>query len=139
MVSKVNIRQETTHFIRVDITLRPPFAYSLYGYLYRSHGSKSAWSEEEIATLTRLYPKSDRVEVLAALPERTWESIVKQACIMRPPLQRSTRHNSSTMFEGLTYSDYTLAERQNIETLGGSMLWVMNVAPSKNNLDSRSG
>ncbi|MFL5706731.1 MAG: recombinase family protein [Ktedonobacteraceae bacterium] len=138
MVERVNIREETSHFIRIDIQLRAPFNYSLYGFLFRAHGSRSAWTEDEIAVLKRLYPQSDRLEVLQALPDRSWESIVKQACIMRPRLERSTRRNTSAIYEGLTYSDYALAEERDIETLGDSVKWVINLIPIKNNSDTSS-
>ncbi|HYL42858.1 MAG TPA: recombinase family protein [Ktedonobacteraceae bacterium] len=134
LVTSVNIKAESSHFIRVDIHLRPPFNYSLYGYMYRVHGTRPAWTEEEIETLTRLYPHADRVEVLQALPSRSWENIIKQACAMR--LKRYTSRNTSDMHTGLTYSDYTLAVEREIESLGSPIRWVMNLSPNKNNVDS---
>jgi hypothetical protein len=42
----------------------------------------NVWSEEEFNIITRLYPSHPREEIMAALPERSWDTITLHASIL---------------------------------------------------------
>lgn len=83
--------------------MREPFNVTVTDHLTRHHGGKEIWREEEVAILHRLYPQADRLEVLKALPMRTWESIVQQATLRH--IKRHTIRDTSGIHEALTYTD----------------------------------
>jgi len=114
MVKTVNVREIAPHIVEMVIELRPPFAYSLECRIYRHRGSKPPWTDMETATLKRLYPTSDRLDILQALPRRTWESIVQQCGLMK--LRRNTTLNTSGIHEALTWRDAQLMREKNMNT-----------------------
>ena len=64
--------------------------------------SEEEWTEEENDILTHAYPHADRLEVLKALPERSWESIIKQASFKG--IARYTRLNTSGIADTAAYA-----------------------------------
>jgi len=111
MIKRVNIEEVSPHIISMSIGLNEPFEYSLECHLFRHRGrGKVAWTEEEMGTLRRLYAKADRLDILKALPTRTWESCVQQA--MRMNLTGHTRRrNTSGIHEGLSWQDAELMRK----------------------------
>ncbi len=91
-------------------------------HLYRVHGPKSEWTDEENAVLARLYPHGDRAKVMAALPTRTWESIMTQAGQLK--LARGTRQNTSEVPQNMAQADVAL-----LRTLGIKHPYRINNTP----------
>lgn len=108
-VEKANIREETPHIIRIDVALKEPIKRNLIGYMFRHRGSKPKWTDEEMVVLKRMYKQADRLEILKALPTRTWASIMQQSMTMG--LERTTRLNTSGIHEALTYVDVELMQQ----------------------------
>ncbi|MGZ3627260.1 MAG: recombinase family protein [Ktedonobacteraceae bacterium] len=108
-VEKANIREETPHIIRIDVVLKEPIRYRFTGYMFRHRGSKPKWTDEEMAVLKRMYKQADRLEILKAIPTRTWASIMGQSMTMG--LERTTRLNTSGIHEALTYTDVELMQQ----------------------------
>ncbi len=130
LVERVNIREATPHILRIDVYLRPPFNYSLNGFLFRSHGSRPAWTEEEKETIKQLYPRADRLDVLKALPRRNWESIVQQAVC-----PRLTWKNTSGIHESLSFSDQVLMVNLGMERGQESVDWNISFIDWRKNED----
>jgi len=116
MVAQANMTAASPHFLRLDIVIGTPFYRLLTGFLYRSHGSRAPWTPEEMDALRRLYPTADRLDVLKAIPMRSWEAIVQQANIASLP--RSTRLNTAGIPEHLSYADVLLMQQENITRNG---------------------
>jgi len=118
LVAQANMTATSPHFLRLDIVIGTPFYRILTGFLYRKHGSRAPWTPEETDTLHRLYPTADRLDVLKALPMRSWESIMQQANIAGLP--RSTRLNTARIPEQLAYADVLLMQQEEINQDGTS-------------------
>jgi DNA invertase Pin-like site-specific DNA recombinase len=116
MVAQANMTTASPHFLRLDIVIGTPFYRLLTGFLYRQHGSRAPWAPEETDALRRLYLSADRLDVLKAIPMRSWEAIVQQASIASLP--RSTRLNTAGVPEHLSYADVLLMQRENITRNG---------------------
>lgn len=112
MVAQANMTAASPHFLRLDIVIGAPFYRLLTGFLYRQHGSRAPWTPEETGALRRLYPSADRLDVLKAIPKRSWEAIVQQASIAGLP--RSTRLNTAGIPEHLSYADVLVMQQENI-------------------------
>lgn len=116
LVAQANMTAASPHFLRLDIVIGKPFYRILTGFLYRKHGSRAPWTPDETAALYRLYPTADRLDVMKALPMRSWESIVQQANIASLP--RSTRLNTAGIPEHLSYADVLVMQQENITSNG---------------------
>ncbi|MEO8970067.1 MAG: recombinase family protein [Ktedonobacteraceae bacterium] len=112
LVAQANITAASPHFLRLDIVIGTPFYRVLTGFLYRKHGSRAPWTLDETAALHRLYPSTDRLDVMKALPMRSWESIVQQANIADLP--RTTRLNTANNPEQLAYADMLIMQQEQI-------------------------
>lgn len=116
LVAQANMTAASPHFLRLDIVIGTPFYRLLTGFLYRAHGSRAPWMPEETDALHRLYPTADRLDVMKALPLRSWESIIQQANIAGLP--RSTRLNTACIPEHLAYADVLLMRQEKINQDG---------------------
>lgn len=116
LVAQANMTAASPHFLRLDIVIGTPFYRILTGFLYRKHGSRAPWTPEETDTLHRLYPTADRLDVMKALPMRSWESIIQQANIAGLP--RSTRLNTARIPQYLSYADVLLMQQEEINQDG---------------------
>lgn len=94
------------HYFIAESSLFVNILLSYNGFLIRRHGSRPAWTEEEIETLKQFYPRADRLDVLKALPRRNWEAIVQQAIILK--CRRSSWKNTSGIPESLCNLDAVL-------------------------------
>ena len=76
LVSFANMTDASPRFLRLDIVIGTPFYRILTGFLYRKHGSRAPWTPDETAALhTGSTPTADRLDVMKALPMRSWESL----------------------------------------------------------------
>ncbi len=106
MIKVVRIEAVSSHIVKMEIELKPPFNYSLESHVFRHFGTRSDWSDDEKEILRRLYPKADRAEILRALPTRTWKSCIAQANgVGRMNLERHTRRDTSGIHEELSWQD----------------------------------
>ena len=112
LVAHANMTAASPHFLRLDIVIGAPFYRLLTGFLYRTHGSRAPWTPEETGSLHRLYPSADRLDIMKALPMRSWESIMVQANIAGLP--RTTRLNMARIPEHLSYADILIMQQENI-------------------------
>ena len=136
LVKHANIKYAAPHILQLDLYLRAPIGLVMTGYLTKPKGTKAAWAPEEIETICRLYPYGDRLDIMRALPPRSWASIVQQAAFAH--VTRHTRQNSTDIHESLSYNDAvlmqaireeafnTLAERgfDSTQAPGRQVLWV---------------
>src|SRR5260221_13762346 len=113
LVVIADIVEVSPHILALHLILEPDLfsRNDIVMHLYRVRGPKTDWTDNENAVLARLYPHEDRAKVMAALPMRTWESIMIQAGIKK--IVRDTWLNTGDIPKGLTYSDVAL-----LKTLG---------------------
>lgn len=75
LIKQLWVNYLTPHFYEVRIE----WAYDSWGkekaILYRKFGGSKDWTEEELTLLEELYPCAPKMEVLKALPRRTWRTI----------------------------------------------------------------
>jgi hypothetical protein len=109
IVHSATLTEAAPHFLRLDITLKPPFSTSMRGYIYRFKGTKAIWTDGEITTLQQLYPHADRLHILQALPLRTWDSIIQYASSKH--IARTTLLDTSGIPTYLTYADMQFLQR----------------------------
>jgi DNA invertase Pin-like site-specific DNA recombinase len=79
IVASAEMTMASPHILKLVIELKPPVEGRLVGYIYRKHGIRTAWTDAENSILREMYSHAGRVEILKALPERNWNSIVQQA------------------------------------------------------------
>lgn len=112
VVQQANITTVTPHMLQLEITLHPIIRATLVGYMYRAKGSQSAWSDEEVEILRSYYPQADRIDILKALPDRTWAAIIQQANDIG--MKRLHRLNTSDLAYTITYSDAVIMQETGI-------------------------
>ena len=112
VVQQANITTVTPHMLQLEVTLHPIIRATLVGYMYRAKGSQSAWSDEEVEILRSYYPQADRIDILKALPDRTWAAIIQQANDMG--MKRLHRLNTSDLAYTITYSDAAIMQETGI-------------------------
>jgi hypothetical protein len=108
VVQHIDITDVTPHLVQITVDLKSPMEGSIVGYLYRQKGTRQAWTDAELETLRQLYPQADRQQILRALPDKTWDAIRTQACIL--DVTRTTRLNTSGIPQNVTYSDAALCD-----------------------------
>jgi DNA invertase Pin-like site-specific DNA recombinase len=108
VVEGATMTEVTTHIIRFDIDLREPLGCTLVGYIYKHRGGKETWTDEESATIIQMYPQADRIDILKALPRRTWDCCARQAQLLG--VKREKRVNTALCPYDLTYADITLMQ-----------------------------
>jgi hypothetical protein len=64
------------------------------GFLKKTYTNKSFWSKEEEEILRAMYPQADAAEILNALPDRSWSSIMARAERKGIKRDRGRRPNS---------------------------------------------
>ena len=78
LIYAVEVDMMSPRWLRVRVTwLREEWGCEQM-YLCRPH-SKKRWSEEEDRIVAELYPTAPRIELLAAIPDRTWPVIRERA------------------------------------------------------------
>src|SRR5205823_5633970 len=116
LVRVVDIREASPHILRMDISLNQPFAYSLEGHIFRHKGAKNPWTDIEIATLKKLYPRADRIDLVKALPQRSWEAIIAQAGLMKLKRSRPRIKNDTGIHDALPYTDARIMHSLGMDT-----------------------
>lgn len=109
IVGAVTMEEVSPHILKLVITYKPPIQCTLTGYVMRNNCGQHAWTDEENRIIDNRYFTADRLDILKALPNRTWLSICQQANGMG--IQRATRENTSQIPLKRTYADQQLIER----------------------------
>lgn len=104
VVQRITFTDVTPHILKITVDLKPPINGYVEGHMYRLRGTKTDWTDEEMETIRQLYPHADRLDILQALPHRTWRTIVDRA--MGAGVMRMTRLNTSGLGKSVTYADY---------------------------------
>ena len=115
LVVSADITEASPHILALHMVLAPDLfnRNDVVMHIFRVHGPKPDWTEQENAVLRRLYPHADRAKVTAALPIRTWESIRIQAGILK--VMRDTRQNTGDVPQNMTHADVALLRTWGIE------------------------
>jgi hypothetical protein len=116
LVRVVDIQEESPHVLKMNIRLNEPFAYSLDGYVFRHKGARNPWTEKELTELRRLYPRADRIDLVKALPQRSWEAIIAQAGLMKLKRLRPRIKNDTGIHDALAYTDAKLMQSLGMDT-----------------------
>ncbi len=96
------------------------------GYLKRTYTNRTDWSEDEKETVRRLYPKADILEILNALPDRSWSSIETMAHNGGVIRNRGKMPNSVSIKQVHTWGtleDLKCTQEHNINAVEKSMQW----------------
>jgi hypothetical protein len=109
IVQSADMTIESPSILKIVVELKEPVKGRLIGYLHRTHASSVGWTDEETLALSQLYPLSDRAELLAALPMRSWHAIREQARVLG--VVRQTRANTLHSPDRLSYADVAVLER----------------------------
>jgi DNA invertase Pin-like site-specific DNA recombinase len=79
LVESANMTEVSPHFTRLDVALIEPVCKSISIFLYRSHGSRLLWTDDEITTLKNRYPIASKQTLMKALPTHSWQAIQDKA------------------------------------------------------------
>ncbi|GHO95212.1 hypothetical protein KSF_052600 [Reticulibacter mediterranei] len=91
---KVVLWQVAPTWLKIDIHWKEAIGNFIdTGHFKRKYSNKTRWTPEEEAILHEMYPKADGAEILAALPDRSWVSIMHRADRLYIDRERNT-HNS---------------------------------------------
>jgi len=76
LIKRVVLDQMSTKFYRVMIEWKYRDWGTEQTYLMHQDGGRKEWMEEEIALLLEVYPREkDRLDIMRALPDRSWRAI----------------------------------------------------------------
>ncbi len=103
IVQSADMVMVSPHILKIEIALKEPVQGHLVGYIYRQYGSSMQWTDAENQLLEKLYASADRADILKALPNRTWVSIVLQAATLG--LERHTYKNTSHLTKRVSCQD----------------------------------
>lgn len=113
VIIHADIREVAPHMLCLALSLGIPISRKLAVYFYRARGTHPAWTEAENAILRQYYPYADRKIVMEKLRTRTWESAIMQAGAVLH-LVRTTRENTSTIPDNMTYADQLVLQELGI-------------------------
>jgi Recombinase len=108
LVTKLDLREASPHFVKLTAKLREPLTFTMTGYMYRAKGSHNAWTPEEQAILRRVYPGEKKLDILKALPTHSWDSIIHQA--HRMGVSRYNASHTKDVSNTLTWDDLELID-----------------------------
>ncbi len=109
ILQSVTMEEVGPHILKLVATFKSPIVATLTGYVLREHCGQHTWTDAENEAIRWLYPAADRVDILKAIPERTWKAIRQQA--MEMGVNRSTWANTSGIPNNLSYADSQLIEQ----------------------------
>lgn len=109
LIQSLDMVQVSPHLLALTLVFKPPVGITLHGFLFRKHGERVAWTDAELSFIKDFYPSADRLDILKALPNRTWEAIKFQATTLG--LQRLTRKNTSNISVHHTYTDHQIMQK----------------------------
>ncbi len=135
VTDKIMLDEYSAHFLTLTIVWSAPFQQTDVAYIYRPDGSHQQWSDQEKADLARLYPYSDKLEVLQCFPTRTWLSI--SYCTQKLGLRRYTERDTSGMVSNtLSLKDWQLLQEHGWELpeKGYGRYWLYDIVESPSRL-----
>lgn len=112
LVDKVFISIPATHWIQMDIYWSNPTWADETLYLYREHGFAATWTDEEREIIREYYPTGQRAMLQSLLPDRSWNSIKKEATHL--DLHCARFYRSDSLGEIVTPSDQALCNKLGI-------------------------
>ncbi len=102
LIKSLSLTFQTQHFYRITIT----WDYGNWGedsaFFYRDSSGSKDWTEQELLLIAELYPATPQLEMLEAMPARTWNTIYQRAYKMR--IKRQVKL-PETVDRGLTWQD----------------------------------
>ncbi len=112
LVSSANITKVSPRIVKIDVSLRY-LDCVMTGYAYLDTLGRSKFTGEELEVIKRLYPHADRLDMLKALPDKSWHAIKRLA--QSRGLQRVDRMNSAPFHEELSYADFLVMQEVELE------------------------
>lgn len=109
-VSDANTTEVSPHFLKLDVFLYMPVKACLTVYIYRSRGSRSVWSEEDIALLRDMYPTASKQAVMEAIPLYGWDAMRKKADDLGILRNKQPGDVAGGKLLALSYSDLQLMQ-----------------------------
>ncbi len=110
-VTRSEITLPASHFVQLVISWAHPGWGADTLYIFRKHGASPYWTQPERELIRQHYPQTAREELLRMLPEKTWDSIKKEA--MGKHIKR-TIATASPIPENLSWSDWQFMQEHNI-------------------------
>jgi DNA invertase Pin-like site-specific DNA recombinase len=110
ITDSVSIDEYSSHFITLTVIWCTPFAQKDVCYFCREDGGRTGWSKEDERDLRRLYPNSDRLDIMKRFPTKTWRCIVQYAANRH--IGRNTNRNSSGIHDPIhSLADWELMQK----------------------------
>jgi DNA invertase Pin-like site-specific DNA recombinase len=115
VIKEVEISYAAPHWIEIKITwINPEWGIDI-GYLwYKKSKSNPTYTEAELEIIRKLYPAATQREILEALPTRTWQSIIRQAYLLK--LSRKYQRRNDAILPFWSMADIAFAEEKRIDT-----------------------
>lgn len=126
---RIELAECSAHFATLTVYWGDPFSQVDVCYIWLKDGVHEYWKQEELDQLRALYPTADRLELLQALPTRSWSSI--QAVANDRGMKRYTYKNSSDLPLQLALKDQEIIDLLGFHPGNGydsTNLWVKNVS-----------
>ncbi len=115
LVASANMQKVSPRVIKLDVDLRY-FDFSMTGYLYLDNIFRADFTPDEENTIARLYSHADRLDILKALPDKTWFAIRRYA--QRKGLRRVDYVNTSGIHEEISYNDFLVMQEARLDRNG---------------------
>ena len=113
-VQKAVFSAVAPHWIRLDIYWKLPGWESESLFIHRRKGQKVVWTESEKDTVTQYYASANREALLSLLPDKTWNSIKKEAA--RQKINRGDAACSCFIPEETSWQDYQFTQKMGVDT-----------------------
>lgn len=116
VIKEVEISFVAQHWIVIKIVwINPEWGIDT-GYLWHKgrKGANPAYTEAELEIIRDLYPTATQQEILHVLPTRTWQSVIRQAYLMK--LSRSYQKRIDGIPGYLSIGDIQFAEEKKIDS-----------------------
>ncbi|WP_376797462.1 recombinase family protein [Thermogemmatispora sp.] len=79
LIAQLSLHYLSPHLYAIRVEWKWPSWGTEEAIFLRPVGGRRSWTEEELSLLTKLYPTAPQLEILKALPRRTWGSITSEA------------------------------------------------------------
>lgn len=90
---RIELDEYSGHILTLTVRWRAPFSQTDTCYIYRTDAGRQHWSNADKQVLRNLYPEADRLDILKALPKRSWQSMKERASELG--IERRTHANTS--------------------------------------------
>jgi DNA invertase Pin-like site-specific DNA recombinase len=101
----------STHWVQLDLYWSHPAWEGETLFIYRVHGARSVWTEEDRDVIRTLYPDAEKEMILVQLPHKSWAAIRKEAIGLG--IQRISA-NFSPIPQTVTWSDWQFMQKMGI-------------------------